>query len=604
MKCAIAHIADIHYRREELEGASLILDALVTDLAKQKETLTDYDLYLAITGDVVFAGNDVESYLSFGEKINRRLSDIGLARDHLMIVPGNHDIDQAIVKKDFENYRATMNSNSESERKFNDFIEDTNYRDDKFDNYMLFEADFAQYGIDYSVTGKGWVLNSDLGVYCLNTSLSSLGRTNHVVDEPLAVFTRGLIDWCNTTNTSINVLLMHHPLSSLNKWSRSALKQVIETHFSLCLCGHAHEQDIFYNNISQKSLICSAPQVFTNREDLLGYAIVLIEYNSVDKIIYREYAKGQFLNGQRFSENSQGVVNIQSDRLKLLDILKSRLRNALSFFRGQPEVFIEPKISKEREFNNEPNLLDELIKAPRASFIVSHPQFGLTCLSHYMRLEAYKNGSFWVYLDSKHTKARNVEAVISSQLREFNRTVDDIACIIIDSWDCSVIDHRNILKSIDGEYKGVPVLVMSNYTTLYYAPEFNFDHLNTEYDILHLQAMQRNKVREFVSQYNKEKRIAGEDVIVEKVVKDLEALNIHRTPFNCLTLLKVLERNYNESFVNRTKMIKAVLFILFTDADSFTYSSNKPDVDDCEYILGKFCMGLINRLIIECTQAA
>ena len=42
-------------------------------------------------------------------------------------------------------------------------------------------------------------------------------------------------------------------------------------------------------------------------------------------------------------------------------------------------------------------------------------------------------------------------------------------------------------------------------------------------------------------------------------------------------------------------MIKAVLFILFTDADSFKYSSIKPDVQDCEYILGKFCKTLIEK---------
>lgn len=136
---------------------------------------------------------------------------------------------------------------------------------------------------------------------------------------------------------------------------------------------------------------------------------------------------------------------------------------------------------------------------------------------------------------------------------------------------------------------------MSNYSTFYYDINFDFSNLGSDVEVLHLQAMQRNKVREFVSQYSKEKNITREDAIVERVVRDLEALNVHRTPFNCLTLLKVFESNYNENLINRTKMIKAVLFILFTDADSFTYSTNKPDVDDCEYILGRFCTKLIEK---------
>lgn len=595
MKCAIAHIADIHYRKEESEGALQILNALIKDLAKQKDSLAGYDLYLAITGDVVLAGADSGSYLSFIKEFSPKLNEIGLTKDHVIVVPGNHDIDQSVVERDFERYKATISNNMENERKFNDSFNDEDYQDKKFDNYMLFESYFAGYGIDYSLPGKGWTLNSNLGVYCLNTSLCSFGGVNKVTDDALAASTRGIIDWCNTVNTSTNILLMHHPLSRLNSWSRASLRQIIENHFSLCLCGHNHEQDIFYNKISQKSLVCSAPQVFTNKDDLLGYAIILIEDNFIDTIKYREYSKGQFLNGQRFSENSEGIVSIQSDYAKRVEILKDNLKSALSFFKGQPDVFIEPKISKEREFNDEPNLLPDIIKAPRASVIASHPQFGLTCLSHYMRLEAYKANNFWVYLDSKHIKARNVQSVISGQIREFGKTSDEVACIIIDSWDSSIIDHRSILKSVDSEYKGIPIIVMSNYTTLYYDPDFSFEDLNAEFETLHLQAMQRGKVREFVSQYNKEKNIAKEDLIVEKVVRDLEALNVHRTPFNCLTLLKVLERDYNESLVNRTKMIKAVLFILFTDADSFTYSSNKPDVDDCEYILGRFCMTLVRK---------
>ena len=415
MRYAIAHIADIHYRKEESEGALTILNALVKDLKKRKESLAGYELYLAITGDIVFAGKDNDSYSHFHKKFNDKLNEIGLTKDFRMIVPGNHDIDQSIIEEEFKNYEERITNNIETEQKFNDFISDKNYQDNKFEHYVLFESDFAKYGIDYSLEGKGWILNNNLGVYCLNSSLCSFGGVNRVVDKyKLAVFTRGIIEWCNNNlNTSINILLMHHPISHLISWCKEAIKQIIEDNFPLCLCGHNHEQDLFYNKISHKSLICSAPQVFTNKADLLGYAIILIEDNSIDKIIYREYVKGKFLNGQRFSENSEGVVSIQSNYLHSIEVLEHKLKSALSFFKGQPEVFIRPKISKEREFNNEPNLLDQIIKDPRPSIIVSHPQFGLTCLSHYMRLEAYRINNFWIYLDSKRTKARNVKQGLS-----------------------------------------------------------------------------------------------------------------------------------------------------------------------------------------------
>ena len=42
MKYAIAHIADIHYRKEQSEGAPFVFNALIKDLEKQKENLKRY----------------------------------------------------------------------------------------------------------------------------------------------------------------------------------------------------------------------------------------------------------------------------------------------------------------------------------------------------------------------------------------------------------------------------------------------------------------------------------------------------------------------------------------------------------------------------------
>ena len=97
-----------------------------------------------------------------------------------MIVPGNHDIDKSIVEAEFANYKARIDSNIETEKAFNDFISEQSYQDKRFVNYVLFESDFAKYGLDYSLQGKGWSLTEDLGVYCLNTSLCSFCGVNSI----------------------------------------------------------------------------------------------------------------------------------------------------------------------------------------------------------------------------------------------------------------------------------------------------------------------------------------------------------------------------------------------------------------------------------------
>ncbi|MFC1535026.1 metallophosphoesterase [Thermodesulfobacteriota bacterium] len=598
MKYAIIHLADIHYRKEESEGSLDIFNHLLDDLKLQKEPLSDYQFYIAITGDIVFSGEDSYSYSRFINDFDNKLNELGLTKDFRIIVPGNHDIDRSIFLSGFDYYHDTMQKNMETETTFNNYIKDLSYQDNKFENYQIFASEFAKYGIDYSTPGKGWILDENLGIFCLNTSLCSFGGFNKMKDKyNLSVFTRGIMDWCNDTDTSMNILLMHHPIAHFTAWCKKSIKQIIEDNFKLCLCGHDHEQDLYYNKISHNSLTCSAPQVYTSKDDLLGYSIILIDNYSVNKIIYREFINGNFLDGQRFSGSNDGIVSIQDNYHKSIELLEHNLNNSLSFFKGQRVFFTKPKISKVREFNDDPNLLDDIIKEPKSFIVTSHPQFGLTCLSHFMRMEAFKQNNFWVYIDSKHTKARNIKSEIDYQLMNFNMKSEDIKCIIIDSWDSSIIDHCNILKCIDDDFKDIPIIVMSNYTDYFYSSNFNFDDLDRNFELLHLQAMNRNKVRNFVSQYIQENNVEKEDVIVTKVIKDLEVLNVHRTPLNCLTLLKVFERDFHENLINRTKMIKAVLFILFTDADSFTYSSTKPNVDDCEYVLGRFCKGLIEKKV-------
>lgn len=62
MKYAIVHVADIHYRPNEPEGVSTVLQAFVRDLEKQRSLLAADRHYIAFTGDFVFAGGDPQAH--------------------------------------------------------------------------------------------------------------------------------------------------------------------------------------------------------------------------------------------------------------------------------------------------------------------------------------------------------------------------------------------------------------------------------------------------------------------------------------------------------------------------------------------------------------
>ena len=228
MRYAIVHIADIHYKKEEPEGVSTVLKAFIKDLKKQKDSFSDYKFYIAITGDIVFAGLDSEAYDCLKKELNQELVGIGLTKEFRIIVPRNHDIDQSIVKNNLDDYKTAINKYSINELKFNNFICNKNIFAEKFENYELFESDFAKYGIDFSTQGRGWNIDSNLGAYCLNTALTSYGGVENIIDKKnLTICTRELIDWCNSKKTSLNILLMHHPINYLNSWGKDEIKRII-----------------------------------------------------------------------------------------------------------------------------------------------------------------------------------------------------------------------------------------------------------------------------------------------------------------------------------------------------------------------------------------
>ena len=274
--------------------------------------------------------------------------------------------------------------------------------------------------------------------------------------------------------------------------------------------------------------------------------------------------------------------------------MELQLKHALEAFKGQSPVFIEPKISKKREFNNEPNQLDSIIESPRDALIIAPSGFGLTCLGLYLQLEAYKKRIFWLYIDAEKTKGRKISDLIEEQLLHYQQQRADLKCLILDSWDAGVLDHQTMIRVITTEYPNIPLIVLAEDSVV---PDVsgNLAKLKRNFEVLHLQALSRNAMRKLVAGYNETKHIGTEDVILASLANHLESINIHRTPLNCYTLLRVLDSGHNEKLLNKSKLLRAILFILFTDHDSFSHLSEKPEIDECAYVLGCFCRDLIKQ---------
>ncbi|KAF3982247.1 MAG: hypothetical protein HFP78_02615 [Methylococcales symbiont of Hymedesmia sp. n. MRB-2018] len=296
-----------------------------------------------------------------------------------------------------------------------------------------------------------------------------------------------------------------------------------------------------------------------------------------------------------FSEKQNG--GIKNNYFDVSAILQDKLNDSLSIFPNQPNVWVEPELFEENEKNDAKIKIKitDIVNNPHSVVIDAPPQFGMTCLARYLVIEAWKKGGLWIYLDMNIVNIHiDINKIIKKELRGLgleNKTVD---CIILDSWTHSATGSMKVLRGIcNTHYQDTPLIVMHTAENFGF-PEKEEIKINREFKRLTLSALPRNAIRKVVSEYNSERNIGDENTVLSKVISDMEVLNIHRTPLNCITLLKISEKHFDENPVNRTKMLEMFLFVLFDLVELPTYG-DKPDVKDCEYVLGDFCEKIIRE---------
>ena len=280
------------------------------------------------------------------------------------------------------------------------------------------------------------------------------------------------------------------------------------------------------------------------------------------------------------------------------------LESSLQSFSSIKKVWVEPRFHKEEEIGcsvgkkTESVSINDIIDNPRYIIIRARQQFGLTCLSRYLVRKAWAGllPSLWLYIDANELKPTRleIEKYLNKKLKNLFLSIEDVECVILDEFSNDIKYASKILKELTSILSGKALIIM--WTTLE-NPILGEDVVlpyGIRFETLHLWSLPRNDVRQVVCGYNETKYIGDENAVVNKVLSDLEVLNIPRTPLNCLTILKVYEAEFDESPVNRTEMIRRVLHLLF-NIDEIPNYKVRPDLKDTEYILGYFCEKLIRE---------
>lgn len=296
-----------------------------------------------------------------------------------------------------------------------------------------------------------------------------------------------------------------------------------------------------------------------------------------------------------------GEVDIQVIKREL----EKNFENSLKTFANQVNTWITPRLHSIEETVTTTEKAEDtrvdlaiLLDTPHNFIIRAREQYGLTSLSHYLVKEAWmqENPSFWIRIDANKLKPHTVEIkkYVDEILNEYGLQFEDIECVVLDEFSTNLKNADKIFNKIFSYFKNIPIITM---LTLYDNPLLNEKIVlpeNRDFYNLHLWSLHRSAIRQVVIDYNDKKFIGNENDVVNKIVSDLDVLNIPRTALNCLTILKISESGFDDSPVNRTEMLSRILSLLF-NVDNMPGYKTRPDMKDTEYILGYYCELMIRK---------
>ena len=298
----------------------------------------------------------------------------------------------------------------------------------------------------------------------------------------------------------------------------------------------------------------------------------------------------------------------------ILDKLESDLENSLRTYNEKSPVWIEPIISSAREIPNNPtknsdNRIDinSIIEDPQSLIIKAPSEFGLTSLGHFFKLEAWKKGKSFLYVDSKSSKKHKIIKDIKKEANDYyNKDISLIDCIILDSVCFEERGMMPLIKNACKEFSNIPIIILNTLDNNFFLKSDEDDkvEINRNFTSYYLLPLPKNDVRTLVTSYTQTKQFEEDnDTLLNKLTKDLETLNMHRTVKNCICLLRASSKIGSEySPINRTKLLETILVSIFEDYEIPTYHDKKPDIKDCNFVLGYFSQHLVMQNDFEFTR--
>lgn len=605
-KITIIHISDIHYDRNEAENQGLIINSFFTDLDSQLDSSNKDNTYCIISGDLVNKGNSEKIYTDFYDNFILKLVK-RVPIQNIFCTPGNHDLNRKEIEDNLNEHDEIFKKEY-TETEFNNFLkEDENIIHKKFKFYQKFYSD-KLHSSNFNIYGFFEVIVPEITLYFLNCSLLSYGGLNDIDDKGrLMIETSGLNEWIGDNKGRTKILVMHHPIEYLTSHARRELNSMLRNGVDIFISGHIHDQELIHSFVSDTGGIIKlgSPQLFSNKRDLNGYSLITFIAKKIDSVTYREWVPRQrkFMKGQNFSGTEDGKWSFQRNEITTDDFismkLKSNFNKAMKSYSQTPN-WVERYFTTNAPNNpskSETKKIDyiNLINNPKNYHIIAAPQFGLTCYAHYLALKAWEiKKECWIYLDAHNWNFGKYHTDLEEALTDLNIQQNSIRAFLLDHWRNSAKDSNKIIENIRHKFPQVPIIIFSNYNDNIILEGLDSKESHEGFNQIYLCELNRKGLRNIVQNFNSIHQIAEENRVLQRLDVDLIDLNIHRTPINCIQLLMAFLNDFEDRPINRSKVFKYVLKVIFDNPGSLFYGDTI-DEENCSFVVGFYCEQLLRR---------
>jgi tetratricopeptide (TPR) repeat protein len=238
------HLSDFHIRSGAAYDRDVVLSALVRSVREMRSAGRRPDVVFA-TGDIAFSGQPAE-YEVAGRFFDELLDAAGLERRHLLVIPGNHDVDRSRGV----GLARTLSSREEADAYFGPGV----FRPQLTNKQHAFVAWYD----DYFAGIREWPDTScampeiveaagvRLGVVAINSALFCQDDHDHAklwigrraLEGPLAELA--------SCDVQLRLALVHHPLEWLSDLERANVRAKLAGAVDVLLRGHLHETDVEY----------------------------------------------------------------------------------------------------------------------------------------------------------------------------------------------------------------------------------------------------------------------------------------------------------------------------------------------------------------------